>query len=160
MPSPVSDAAPTDLRELRYAQHFCVWALRTSVACSPQCRVLLREFDRAFAGQVDRGLAAWHGLIRSLAGARRRMLIGRPGHIALAHDERSLLALLAAAQADERERFMAHARFIMGHDRLDALYGDAQAFTRLLRDQGHFFSKPRMETLQDAAFQASLSATG
>ena len=155
-----SDPLPADLRQLRYVQHFCVWALRTSVACSPTCRILLREFDRAFAGQVNEGIAAYHGLIHSLAGAKRRLLIGRPGHIDLTHDERSLLALLAAAQAEDRERCLAHARFLMGHDRLDGLYDDARRFARLLRDQGHFFSKPRMETLQDAAFQASLSATG
>jgi len=160
MPAPVPDPMPTDLRALRYVQHFCVWALRTSVACSPRCRVLQREFDRAFAGGFDAGLGAWHGLIRSLAGGRRRLVIGRPGHVELTHDEGSLLALLAAAQAEDGERFMAHARFIMGHNRLDDLYDHARAFTRLLRNQGHFFGKPPMEALQDATFQASLSATG
>ncbi len=154
------DPVPSDLRDLRYVQHFCVWALRTSVACSPQCRILLREFDRAFAGRIEDGLDAYHDLIRSLGKGRRQVRIGRPGHIELTHDERSLLALLAAAQAGDRERFQAHACFFMGHGRLDRLYDDARAFTRLLGRQGHFFSKPRMDALQDATFQASLSAAG
>lgn len=150
----------TDLRELRYVQHFCVWALRTSVACSPTCRILLREFDRAFAGDVEAGLGAYHSLIRNLGHGRRRISIGRPGHVELTHDERSLLAMLSAAQGGDRERFLAHARFFMGHDRLDDLYASAGAFTGQLRAKGHFFSKPQMADLEDATFQANLSATG
>ncbi len=156
----VSDAIPTDLRDLRYVQHFSLWAIRTSVACSPHCRTLLREFNRAFAGRFDQGVAAYHALVRDLGGARRKTTIGRPGHIELTHDELSLLALLAAAQNDDRERFLAHARFVMGHNRLDPLCASAGTFTRLLREQGHFFSKPRLDVLQDTAFQANLSALG
>ena len=156
----VAEPIATDLRELRYVQHFCVWALRTSVACSPTCRILIREFDRAFAGDIEEGLGAYHALIRHLGRGRRKVSIGRPGHVELTHDERSLLAILAAAQAGDRERFLAHARFFMGHDRLDDLYAGARAFTGRLRDKGHFFSKPQMAELEDATFQANLSATG
>ena len=156
MPDPI----PSDLRELRYIQHFSVWALRTSVACSPTCRVLLREFDRAFAGDIEQGLADFHALIRSLGQGRRKVVIGRPGHIELTYDERGLLALLAAAQMGDRERFLAHARFVMGHDRLDDLYQTAGAFAARLRANGHFFTRPLMVDLEDATFQAGLSATG
>ena len=156
MPDPI----PTDLRELRYVQHFSVWALRTSVACSPTCRVLLREFDRAFAGDIEEGLADFHALVRSLGAGRRKVSIGRPGHVELTHDERGLLALLGAAQSGDRERFLARARFVMGHDRLGDLYDSACAFTGRLRAKGHFFSKPLMIDLEDATFQAGLSATG
>ena len=156
----MSDSIPTDLRELRYVQHFCVWALRTSVACSPTCRVLLREFDRAFSGDLEEGLASYHDFIRRLGAGRRKVSIGRPGHVELTHDERGLLALLGAAQTGDRDRFMAHARFVMGHDRLDDLYEAAGAFTARLRANGHFFNKPLMVDLEDATFQAGLSATG
>jgi hypothetical protein len=159
MLSPAEPTA-TDLRELRYIQHFSVWALRTSVACSPTCRILLREFDRAFAGDIEQGLASYHAFIRHLGQGRRKISIGRPGHVELTHDEQSLLALLAAAQTGDHERFLAHARFFMGHNRLDDLYDSARDFTGRLRAKGHFFSKPLMVDLEDATFQAGLSATG
>lgn len=159
MPLP-AEPISTDLRELRYVQHFCVWALRTSVACSPTCRILIREFDRAFAGDLETGLGAYHALVRNLGKGRRKISIGRPGHVELTHDERSLLAMLAAAQGGERDRFLAHARFFMGHDRLDDLYASARDFTGRLRDKGHFFTKPQMADLEEATFQANLSATG
>ena len=152
-----ADIMPSDLRDLRYVQHFCIFALRASVSCSPKCRILLREFDRAFGGDVGDGFSAYLDLVQSLGKGRRKVAVGRPGHVELTHDERTLLALLAAAQDQDRARFAAHACFFMGHNRLDRLYDDARAFTGLLRNHGHFFAKPKMEALQEAAFQASLS---
>ena len=75
-------------------------------------------------------------------GGARKVRIGRPGHIQLTTDELTLVRMLAAAQAQDSERFMAHACWIMGHNRLDRLYAGAVRFTDMLRDRGHEFQMP------------------
>lgn len=128
-----------DLRALRYAEHFCVWALRTSVACSAQCRTLRQEFQRAFGSDDAAATDAYYDLLVRLGEGKRKVRIGRPGHIQLTADELTMARMLAAAQAGDVERFRAHACWIMGHNRLDALYASAVRFTGLLRERGHTF---------------------
>lgn len=87
-----------DIRTLSYAEHFLIWAVRTSVACSVQCRTLHREFSHAFGGQESEGILAFHSIVSLLAKGRRKLRLGRPGHIETTRDEIALLALFAAAQ--------------------------------------------------------------
>lgn len=131
--------ASADLRALRYAEHFCVWALRTSVACSARCKTLLLEFQRAFGPEDEVATQAYYDLLTNLGEGRRKVRIGRPGHIQLTNDEQTLVRMLAAAQAGDVERFTAHACWIMGHNRVDALYASAVRFTGLLLGRGHRF---------------------
>lgn len=131
-----------DLRSLRYAEHFCIWAMRTSVACSPKCRTLLREFESAFGRRAPDGLTAWYHLLQALGEGARKVCIGRPGHIQLTHDELCIARMLGAAQTQDQDRFMAHARWIMAHNRLDRLYDDARRFTGLMRERGHICALP------------------
>lgn len=152
------DALPSyDLRTLRYAEHFCAWALRTSVACSPQCRTLLCEFHRAFGDQKDEAIASYHDLITCLGQGIRKVRIGRPGHIHLTADELSLVHMLGAAAYRDRDRFEAHARWIMGHDHLEPLYQASQHLTTLLENRGHTFRKPpAAETPADLSVPVSI----
>ncbi len=131
-----------DLRALRYAEHFCVWALRTSVACSAQCRTLRQEFQRAFGAGDEAATEAYYELLVRLGEGKRKVRIGRPGHIQVTTDELTLVRMLAAAQDGDVERFRAHACWLMGHNRLDALYLGAARFTGLLRERGHVFQAP------------------
>lgn len=126
-----------DLRQLRYAEHFLTWALRTSVACSPQCRLLQREFAHAFGPEPSEGLKAFHGWLLALAKGRRRLEIGRPGLIALTRDEEMLLSLLTHAQTQEVDRFTAQARFVMGAEPSGDLYAVARHLMELMAQRGH-----------------------
>ena len=134
------DALPAfDLRSLRYAEHFCIWAIRTSVACSSQCKTLVREFHHAFGPQAEGGMAAYHDVVQALGQGQRKVRIGRPGHIELTPDEISLMLMFAAGQSGDRDRFIAQARWIMGHDRLDDLAAGVEVFTQMLAARGHYF---------------------
>ncbi|ADU12990.1 hypothetical protein [Asticcacaulis excentricus] len=126
-----------DLRQLRYAEHFLTWALRTSVACSPQCRLLQREFGHAFGPEPSEGLKAFHGWLLALAKGRRRLEIGRPGLIALTRDEEMLLSLLTDAQTQDVDRFTALARFVMGAEPSGELYVTARHLMELMAQRGH-----------------------
>ncbi|UDF05135.1 hypothetical protein [Asticcacaulis sp. AND118] len=140
--SPVSPQG-RDLRSLRYAEHFLTWALRTSVACSPHCRMLQREFVHAFGPEPSEGLRAFHGWLLALSRGRRRLEIGRPGLITLTRDEEMLLSLLTAAQTGEAGRFTAQARFIMGAEPGEALYAAAHALMDLMDRRGHGLPIPK-----------------
>lgn len=126
-----------DLRHLRYAEHFLIWALRTSVACSPRCRLLQREFVHAFGADPAEGLTAFHDWLLALAKGRRRLEIGRPGLIELTRDEELLLSLLTAAQMGEAAHFTALGRFIMGGEPDAGLYPAASALMSLMDRRGH-----------------------
>ncbi|MFT4090958.1 MAG: hypothetical protein QM645_09510 [Asticcacaulis sp.] len=126
-----------DIRTLSYAEHFLIWALRTSVACSTQCRTLHREFSHAFGVQMDEGIIAFHKTLTLLARGRRKMLLGRPGHIETTTDELSLLALFAAAQKGDEVRFLAHGRWIMGAEPPEALYAATRVMVQLLGGRGY-----------------------
>lgn len=126
-----------DIRTLSYAEHFLIWAVRTSVACSVQCRTLHREFSHAFGGQESEGILAFHNIVGLLAKGRRKLRLGRPGHIETTRDEMALLALFAAAQKGNEDRFLAHARWIMGKEPPEALYLAVRVMVQLLEARGY-----------------------
>lgn len=142
-----------DLRSLRYVEHFLCWALRTSVGCSPHCRMLLREFAHAFGPEPSEGMKAFHDWLQALARGRRRLEIGRPGLIQLTGDEELILSLLASAQAADAPLFAARARFVMGAEPQSALYGAACTLMRLLEQRGYSLPErsPPERSLPDIA---------
>jgi hypothetical protein len=133
--------ASRDLRNLCYVEHFLVWALRTSVACSPQCRTLLREFSHAFGPEMTRGEAAYHDWLIALCRGKRTLDIGRPGMIEITTDEASLLSLLAAAQDQDEALFLARARWLMGAEPEQRLYEAGCHLMALLGSRGHLIPR-------------------
>ena len=140
-----ADTLHTDLRHLRYVEHFTVWLFRTSVACSPGCRMIHREFKHAFGTRVEEAACVFEQVLLCLSKGVRPITMGRPGHIELTHDEQSLLALFAAAQARDEVRFRAHACWLMGHGRVEPLYDHAGALGDILRERGLEFRTPGRE---------------
>ncbi|CAL4865842.1 hypothetical protein MMA231_00078 [Asticcacaulis sp. MM231] len=141
-----ADTRHTDLRQLRYVEHFIVWLFRTSVSCSPGCRMIHREFKHAFGTRVEEAAIIFEQVLLSLSKGGRAITMGRPGHIELTHDEQSLLALFAAAQAQDEVRFRAHACWLMGHGRVKGLYDHASALGSILRERGLEFRTVIRET--------------
>lgn len=132
---------PSDLRHLRYAEHLLIWSIRTSLACCTQCRTLVREMDRAFGPLSQSGQCGLHVFLKTLGQGRRTIHIGRPGHIELTQDEKSFLALFEAAQAGDRERTAAHARWLAGCDDIADICLAASAFCRLFTQRGLEFRR-------------------
>ncbi|MFT3996936.1 MAG: hypothetical protein QM667_05985 [Asticcacaulis sp.] len=155
--SPV--ATGRDLRSLRYTEHFLAWAVRTSVACSPHCRMLQREFAHAFGPDPVEGITAFHGWLIALSKGRRKLEIGRPGLIELTRDEELMLALLGAAQASEETRFMALGRFVMGAEPGADLYEAARGLMTRLVQRGHALpERPLPEVVPCAGVRPMLKA--
>ncbi len=133
--------APSDLRQLRYTEHFLVWSIRTSLSCCTQCRTLVKEMDRAFGPLSTAGQCGLTIFLRTLGQGKRTIRIGRPGHIELTPDERSFLALFEALQAHDRDRAAAHARWLVGSDDVHDICLAAGALCRLFTRRGLEFRR-------------------
>ena len=135
-----------DIRNLSYAEHFIVWVMRTAVACAPECRMIHREFSHAFGPQAEAGAKAFERVLLALAKGTRPITLARPGHIDMTHDERSLLALFAAAQGRDEARALAHARWMMGRSRPEPLCEAVAELGALLEGNGRTF-RPTPDTV-------------
>ncbi len=133
--------APSDLRQLRYTEHFLVWSIRTSLTCCTQCRTLVAEMDRAFGPLSEAGQYGLAIFLKAMGQGKRTIRIGRPGHIELTQDERSFLALFEALQAGDRDRAAAHARWLAGSDAVQDICLAAGVLARLFTQRGLEFRR-------------------
>ena len=134
-----AEIALNDVRNLSYAEHFIVWVMRTAIACAPECRMIHREFSHAFGPHVEAGAKAFERVLLALAKGTRPITLARPGHVHMTHDERSLLALFAAAQGKDEARCLAHARWMMGKSRPEPLCEAVADLGVLLERNGRTF---------------------
>ena len=86
-----------------------IGALRR-IAAGRDCTVLTRrDFTVAFLGDADEVFATFRAFLQSLAhGGRRKLRVGPPGSRQMTADETAVIALIAAAQADDATRLDAH----------------------------------------------------
>lgn len=138
----VSNFALPALQSLNYCEHFCLWAIRTTVACTSVCRAMLREFHTAFDDSEVEAHAAFRAFLHSFGCGKRPIRIGRPGHASLTPDEVCLLELLRAAQFKDQTRFEAYGCWLMAGNQSEDLYVAAHNFTRLMLERGHAMRKP------------------
>jgi len=143
--------APSDLRQLRYTEHFLIWSIRTSLTCCTQCRTLVREMDRAFGPLSQAGQCGLRIFLTAMGQGRRTIRIGRPGHIELTQDEKSFLALFEAVQAGDRDRAAAHARWLAGSDDIQDICLAAGALGRVFARRGLEFRRLETEEIPATA---------
>jgi hypothetical protein len=107
------------------------------------CPVIARDFMDACGTEAVEVLATFGTVLRALAYAsRRRVSIGYPGCGMITNDERQLLTLIAAAQAEDEACFEAHLRWMARADLRQALAIAVSAFATALREHGHYLPLP------------------
>lgn len=86
-----------------------IGALRR-IAAGRDCTALTRrDFAMTFPGDADEVFATFRAFLQSLAhGGRRKLRVGLPGARRMTPDETAIIALIAAAQADDAARLEAH----------------------------------------------------
>jgi|GEM_PF-1654786 len=109
----------------------------------PSARLALHAFRRRVkpsaracpvaSSSVDEAGRAMGQLVDSLSRlGRRKLVVGDPGRTAQTPDEQTLLAALAAAQADDTDAVTAALRWLFGREpvdeALDAVYNAAASF--------------------------------
>jgi hypothetical protein len=98
-----------NLLGVTYGEHLLVWTLRRLVARRGACPLILREFSEACGEDAEEVLSILRIFLGLLGyAARRRVAFGPPGWPGLTGDERRLLSLMAAAQAEDGPLFEAH----------------------------------------------------
>ncbi len=119
------------------AEDFLVRAWRKMAAGRADCPVLAQDFAGVCGNRAPDLRTAMTGFLGALAStARRKLLIGYPGCLVRTQGERQLLALLAAAQADNDEAVEAHLRWLVKPERRAAVTLALMVFARMLLING------------------------
>ncbi len=130
-----------DMIGLTYGEHLIVWGMRRIVTGQGVDGLFLDECRHAFdTDGVEAAGALCVFLCLLGRSARRAFEIAPPGALALTRDERRILTLLAAAQADDAAWLNAHLRWTSTPGTRPALTEAAVTLGRLLADHGHFLS--------------------
>jgi hypothetical protein len=119
-----------DLLELTTAEQFALWSLRHRRARPWDGRIVAEGFFRAFGlCGVEEALAAFAALCETVGRhGRRRLSLNGCACRSVAADERALLTLLAAAQAEEAAHVRALAAWLCRPEGQPALAEAARRF--------------------------------
>jgi hypothetical protein len=123
----------TEAREFGYGGHLLVWSWRRIASGRAHCPVMARQFARACGEDAAEVLLTFHTFLKALAfAARRQLAIGAPCALAITPDERRILTLIAAAQAEMPGLFEAHLRALARPERRHVLQLAAGALATAL----------------------------
>ncbi len=129
-----------------YGEHLLVWSWRRIAAGRAQCPLTAREFADACGEDAGEVFLTFCTFLKALAFASRRQLtIGTPGCMAVTADERQVLTLLAAAQADVPALFEAHLRWLAKSEQRHILKIAAGALATALKVNDLHLALPAAE---------------
>jgi hypothetical protein len=138
MAEPAADA-PALLGDLTRGEHMLLWAFRAEVCSAGDGGIVRRQFEQACGVVGGEALNALIVFVRELARrGRRRIGLRPPGAYRLSRDEQLVLAVFAAAQAQDYARMEAHLTWLVGADpappfaAIACLVGDAFALNGLV----------------------------
>ncbi|WP_309644031.1 hypothetical protein [Phenylobacterium sp.] len=111
MPAPDSTARLDDLTQ---GEHMLLWAFRALAIGARDCRLIHRQFDEACGPAGGEALAALSVFVGELGrSGRRKVTLAAPGSLRITRDEQLILALFAAAQAEDYARLEAHLAWLL-----------------------------------------------
>src|ERR1700748_2953591 len=104
---------PEDVRDPRRPEHLLVWALRAIAVGHADCPAVRQAFNAACGSAGDMARMGYFLLVRQIGvTGKRRLTLHIPGSICLSPDERSIVAVVAAAQdairTGDESRLRAH----------------------------------------------------
>ncbi len=135
-----------DVRGFGYAEHLLVWSWRRIATGRICCPLMMDEFANACGEDGPEVVATYCTFLKALAMAsRRRFAIGAPGCRAVTADERQVLILIAAAQAEAPALLEAHLRWIAAPEKRHVLEIATGALTRALCANDLHVARPAYE---------------
>ncbi len=130
-----------DMIGLTYGEHLMVWGMRRIVTGRGVDGLFLDECRHAFSTDGEDAAGAVCVFLCLLGRSARQVFeIAPPGALTLTRDERRILTLLAAAQAEDPVLLDAHLRWVSVPGYRPALAEAAVTLGRLLAEHGHFLS--------------------
>ncbi|WP_332765404.1 hypothetical protein [Phenylobacterium sp.] len=156
MPAPESTAAAR-LDELCQGEHMLLWAFRALAIGAGDCRLVRQQFDDACGPVGVEALAALTVFVRELArGGRRKITLAAPGSMRITRDEQLILALFAAAQAEDYARLEAHLAWLLAGEPRPPFPAAACLTAQALGMNGYLLRLPEMEAPAKTARPAQL----
>ena len=114
MPQPAPADDHVRLCDLTQGEHMLLWAFRAHAFGAGDCRLVRRQFEETCGPMGLEALTALSVFVRELGlSGRRKVALAAPGSYRLTADEQSVLALFAAAQADDYPRLDAHLAWLL-----------------------------------------------
>lgn len=157
MPEPApSGTSLAKLNGLTETQCLIVRTFRKILLGNRNCPTLARDFALGYGADAVEVYMTFCTLLAALAyGSRRPLSAGHPGCAWLTGDERQLLNLIAAAQAEDRDLFDANLRWLARADLRTSLAMTVNAFAQALREHGQILplmkaTLPRDDEAQSA----------
>lgn len=109
------DDAPETLGELTRGEHLVLWAFRAMAFGAGGGGLVRRQFDDMCGPVAAEAQAAIQVFVCELGRTgRRKVSVAAPGSFRLTRDEQLVLAVFAAAQAEDYHRLEAHLAFLLG----------------------------------------------
>lgn len=138
-PQATPHASCNDARCLGYADQLLIWSFRACATNRWPCAMLEREFKDACGPAAA---ADARGAVRTFARAletqtRRSIVLSPPGRTEITDDEQRLLAVYAAAQADDRAGCEAHLSWLLAGPPSRHFFALAQVTATALLAEGH-----------------------
>lgn len=145
MPQP-DDIAPAQLCDLLQGEHMLLWAFRATAFGAGDCHLIRRQFEESCGPMGVQALAALSVFVRELGqGGRRKVTLAAPGSYRLTRDEQSILALFAAAQAEDYIRMEAHLAWLLADTPRAPFPAAACLIAQALEMHGFVLRLPPME---------------
>lgn len=146
MPQP-DPAHPDRLDDLLQGEHMVLWAFRAIAMGAADCRLIKRQFDMACGPAGSEALAALNVFVRELGiNGKRKVTLAAPGSLCLTRDEQLILALFAAAQAEDYMRLDAHLAWLLADTPRRPFAAAACLTAQALAMNGFMLRLPPMET--------------
>jgi len=102
------------LCDLSQGEHMLLWAFRAAAFGAGDRHIVRRQFEEACGPLGVEALTALNVFVRELGvGGRRKITLAAPGSHRLTRDEQSVLAVFAAAQAEDYLRLEAHLAWLL-----------------------------------------------
>ena len=132
--------------DLSHGEHMLLWAFRAAAFGAGDCRLVRRQFEESCGPLGIEALTALTVFVRELGlSGRRKITLAAPGSYRLTRDEQSVLALFAAAQAEDYARLDAHLAWLLGDDPRAPFPAAACLVAQALSMRGYVLRLPTIE---------------
>ena len=132
--------------DLSHGEHMLLWAFRAAAFGAGDCRLVRRQFEESCGPLGIEALTALTVFVRELGlSGRRKITLAAPGSYRLTRDEQSVLALFAAAQAEDYARLDAHLAWLLADDPRAPFPAAACLVAQALAMSGYVLRLPPIE---------------
>ena len=153
--------APERLDDLLQGEHMVLWAFRAIAMGAADCRLVRRQFDMACGLAGSEALAALNVFVRELGvNGRRKVTLAAPGSARVTWDEQLILAVFAAAQAEDYGRLEAHLAWLLADTPRSPFAAAACLTAQALGMNGYLLRLPTVEPAPPAEVEEGGAADG